>query len=143
MNKNGDKVRAAGMAWDVTLILRFRILFLITFLALTAFLCFQLKGLKMEQETLESLYPAGHAFLPQLQAIKKMAQPPRMLIGILEVKEGDIYNPETVRKIGRITKALTSIEGILPGGITSLTQGTDHYNNTAEGLRIEPVLGNE
>ncbi len=143
MNKKSDKARAAGIAWDVTFILRFRILFLIIFIALTAFLCFQLKGLKMEPEALESLYPAGHAFLPQLQAIKKMAPPPRMLIGILEVKEGDIYTPETVRKIDRITKALTSIEGILPGGITSLTRGMEHYNNTAQGLSIEPVIGNK
>ncbi len=141
MNRNSGKIQSAGSSLDVNLVLRFRIPLLIIFLTMTAFFCLQLKGLKMEPETLESMYPAGHAFLPQLQAIKKMAPPPRMLIGLLEVKRGDIYNPATIRKIGRITKNLTSIEGILPAGITSLTQGIDHYNNTADGLSIEPILG--
>ena len=62
------------------------------------------------------MYPSGHPFLPALQAIKKMAPEPRMLIAILEVKNGDIYNQETIRKIDRITKGLTEVEGVFPAG---------------------------
>jgi predicted RND superfamily exporter protein len=64
-----------------------------------------------------------------------------MLIAILEVKNGDIYNQETIRKIDRITKELTEVEGVLPGQITSLTRGMDHYENTGEGLAMGSILG--
>ncbi len=122
-------------------VVRFRIPILIVLLAATAFLCSQLGNIRLAADTLSSLYPSGHPFLPALQAIKKMAPEPRMLIAILEVKNGDIYNQETIRKIDRITKGLTGVEGVLPGGITSLTRGMDHYENTGEGLVMGSILG--
>jgi len=122
-------------------VVRFRIPILIVFLAVTAFLCSQIGNIRLAADPLSSMYPSGHPFLPALQAIKKMAPEPRMLIAILEVKNGDIYNQETIRKIDRITKGLTEVEGVLPGGITSLTRGMDHYENTGEGLAMGSILG--
>ncbi len=123
-------------------VVRFRIPILIILLAVTAFLCSQLGNIRLTADPLSSMYPSGHPFLPALQAIKKMAPEPRMLIAILEVKTGDIYNQETIRKIDRISKGLTEVEGVLPGGITSLTRGMDHYENTGEGLDMGSILGN-
>ncbi len=122
-------------------LVRFRIPILIALLAVTAFLCSKLGNIRLAADPLSSLYPSGHPFLPALQAIKKMAPEPRMLIAILEVKDGDIYNQETIRKIDRITKGLMEVEGVLPGRITSLTRGMDHYENTAEGLDMGSILG--
>jgi predicted RND superfamily exporter protein len=122
-------------------VVRFRIPILIVLLAVTAFLCLQLGNIRLAPDPLSSLYPSGHPFLPALQAIEKMAPEPRMLIAILEVKTGDIYNRQTIRKIDRITKGLTEVEGVLPGRITSLTRGMDHYENTGEGLEMGSILG--
>jgi len=130
-----------GKACDVNFILRYRTIALIVLLVLTGFFCFQLKNIKMAADPMESMYLAGHKFLPALHAINKMAPAPRMLVCILDVKSGDIYSCETIRKIDSITRGLMGIEGILPTGITSLTMGIDHYNNTAEGLTIESILG--
>ena len=33
------------------------------------------------------------------------------------------------------------VEGVLPGGIISLTRGMDHYENTGEGLDMGSILG--
>jgi len=123
-------------------VVRFRVPILLVFLAVTALLCSQLGNIRLAADPLSSMYPSGHPFLPALQAIKKMAPEPRMLIAILEVKNGDIYNPETIRKIDGITKGLMEVEGVLPGGITSLTRGMDHYENTGEGLDMGSILGN-
>jgi len=123
-------------------VLRFRIPILIFLLAVTAFLSSQLGNIRLAPDPLSSMYPSRHPFLPALQAIKKMAPEPRMLIAILEVKKGDIYNQETIRKIDRITKGLMEVEGVLPGGIVSLTRGMDHYENTGEGLDMGSILGN-
>jgi predicted RND superfamily exporter protein len=122
-------------------VVRFRVPILILLLAVTAFLCAQLGKIRLTTDPMASLYPTGHPFLPALQATQKMAPEPRMLIAILEVKSGDIYNPDTLRKIDRLTKGLMEVEGVLPGQITSLTRGMDHYENTAEGLAMDSILG--
>ena len=122
-------------------LVRFRVPILIGFLALTVLLCSQIGNVRLTADPLASMFPFGHPFLPALKAIKRMAPEPRMLIAILEVENGDIYNEETIRKIDRITKGLMGIEGVLPGGITSLTRGIDQYENTGEGLAMEPILG--
>jgi predicted RND superfamily exporter protein len=64
-----------------------------------------------------------------------------MLIVIVETKHGDIYNSETIQKIDNVTRGLMKIDGVLPGGITSLTRGVTHYENTSEGLAMDPILG--
>ena len=114
---------------------------MILFLALTALFSAGLARLKLCRDPLASLYLQGHPFLPALEAIEKMAPEPALLIGILEAKGGDIYNQETVAKIDRVTKRLMSTEWVLPAGVTSLTKGFTHYETSANGMEMEPVLG--
>jgi predicted RND superfamily exporter protein len=139
--QNGPTTPSGGASCDAGFILRFRIPVLITVAAATVFLCTQLKDLRLTEDPLGSMYPAGHPFLPALEAIQKMAPEPRMLIAILEVKKGDIYNRETIQKIDSLTRGLMKIHGVLPGGITSLTRGVADYENTSEGLAMDPILG--
>ena len=140
MGEGNGRTRTAIVPFAVRTILRHRIPALIVLLAITALLCIQLPNIR-QADPLGSMYPEDHPFLPALEAIKKMAPEPRMLVGILKVKTGDIYNGETVEKIDRITRQLMSIEGVLPAEVTSLTIGFDHYDLSAEGMKIEPVLG--
>ena len=125
----------------VRFVLCHRAITLLAFLAATGFLCFELRHLEMAEDPLQSMYPDGHPFLPVLESIRKMAPEARMVVSILEVKSGDIYNAETIQKVHSITKGLMSIDGGLPGGITSLTRGFNHYAHREEGLSIEPILG--
>ena len=128
-----------GVSCDVKFTLRFRIPVLILFLAVTALFCLQLENIRLTPDPLGSMYPAGHPFLPSLEAIGEMAPEPRMLIVIVETKQGDIYNSETIQKIDNVTRALMKIDGVLPSEITSLTRGVTDYENTSEGLAMEPA----
>ncbi len=130
-------------AYDVRFILRYRVVCLIVLLSAMGFFCFQLKNLKMAADPLESMYPTGHPFLPVMNDIKEMAKEPSMLVAILEVKTGEIYNIRTIDKIDKITRALMGIDGIIPSGITSLTNGIDHLESSSEGFMPEPVLGSK
>ena len=141
MKANNGHLRFNGMSWDVSVIVRYRVATMIIVMAATVFFSIQIRNLKMTEDPLNPMYPPGHAFVPTLQAISRMAPEPRMLVVILNVNKGDIYNRATISKIDAITKGLMAIEGIPPNGITSLTKGFDHYDNTAEGLDIQPVLG--
>ena len=130
-------------AADVALVLRYRLPALIVILVLTALLGYKLKDLKLAEDPLASMYLQGHPYVSTLKAIKAMAPEPRLLVGIVKVKQGDIYNAETIKKIDSLTKGLIEIEGILPGGVTTPTKGMMHYNNTAQGLKIESIMGNQ
>lgn len=120
---------------------RYRFAVLTAGLLLTLFLGERVLHLEMPQDPLGTMYPDGHPFLPVLEAIAEMAPEPRILVVLLEVKGGDIYNPATIAKIDRITKALMGMDGVLPDGVTSLTRRFDHYENSADGMSIEPILG--
>lgn len=128
-------------AMDVELTLRYRLPVLIVILILTALLGYGLKNLKLAADPLASLYLQGHPYAATLQAIKAMAPEPRLLVGIVKVKQGDVYNPETLKKIDSITRGLMEIEGILPGAIVSPTKGMTHYDNTAQGLKMDSIMG--
>jgi uncharacterized protein len=128
-------------AMDIALILRYRIPALILLIILTLALGFGLTRLKLAVDPLASMYPEGHPYIKTLKAIKAMAPESRLLVCIVDLKQGDIYNEATLNKIDNVTKALMEIDIILPEGITSLTKGMMHYNNTAQGLKIESVMG--
>ena len=110
-------------------------------MALTALALLGLTRLTLSPDPLTPMYPEGHPFRPALEAIQKMAPEPAMLVAILERRGGDIYWPETIAKVDRITKKLMSTEWVLPTGVTSLTKGFTHYEYRAEGMEMEPVLG--
>ncbi|MEA2102747.1 MAG: hypothetical protein U9P80_09305, partial [Thermodesulfobacteriota bacterium] len=126
---------------DIDVILKYRRAGIVAFLVLTLFFAFQLKGLNLVSDPMEPMYLSEHEFLQGMHDIDDMVPTLRMLVCILDLEQGDVYNTETIKKIDEISKGLTAIEGVLPGGIVSLSKGMDHYNNTADGLSIEPILG--
>jgi len=137
---NGEE-QVRGLARVVSLVLRFRAVALIVFLVMTGLLCLQLGKIEMTEDPSASMVPPGHRFTPALRAIEEMSTQPESLIGILEVRNGDVYNKETAKKIERITRKLMGVEEIIPAKIISLATGMNHYDNTVEGLMGEPILG--
>lgn len=124
------------------LVYKFRALILAALLIIcTVFMVF-LKDVKLDEDPMASMYPEGHPLLKGLTAIEKMAPRTNMLVCLLEVKNGDIYNAATIRKIDEITKGLMDCEVINPTSVTSLTKGMDNYDYTSNGLDIVPVMGN-
>jgi len=141
MTEKDVEGRVGGTSRAVMLVLRFRAVTLILFLVITGLLALQVGHIRVTQNPAASMIPPGHGFFPALRAIEGMSTQAESLIGILEVREGDVYNKETVAKVDRITRELTGVEQIRPGGMLSLATGLNHYESTAEGLMGEPILG--
>ena len=137
---NGEE-QVRGFARVVSMVLRFRAIVLLLFLAATVLLCLQLGNIEMEKDPTESMIPPGHSYVPALRAIEAMSTQAETLIGILEVKKGDIYNKETVKKIEEISRDLMGVDEITPKRFMSLAKGINNYENTVEGLVGEPILG--
>ncbi len=124
-------------------ILKFRIPVFIILMLITGVICFQLKNMKMViKDPLTPLYPTGHIFKPVLKAANETFPLQRRLVCLLKTENGDIYNSATIKKIENITKGLLNIDGVLPSSVTSLSRGMKYFNNTAQGLYMDPIMGN-
>jgi predicted RND superfamily exporter protein len=64
--------------------------------------------------------PGPDPYIQIYNDFREMFGSANMMSVILEVKEGDIYNPETLQKLDRITKHITNAKGVVPYQIASI-----------------------
>jgi hypothetical protein len=124
----------------VEFLLRNRLWVLIALGLVTGFFCYRIYHLKVATDFF-SLYPPRHPYIKLYNEYRKMFGSANVLVCAVEVKEGDIYNWETLDKILRITKALPAIKGSNPSQLVSLTHPRlKNVRVEAWGIKIEPVL---
>ena len=80
-------------------------------LLITAFFCYQIKNTVVKTE-LADLYPPNHPFIKIHEKYKDQLGSPFKVLMMLQVKEGNIYNKETLGKVIRITDGLDAIPGV-------------------------------
>ena len=64
--------------------------------------------------------PGPDPYIQIYNDFKKMFGSANVMSVILEVKHGDIYNPETLQKLDRITKDVIQAKGVVPYQIFSI-----------------------
>src|SRR5215475_832860 len=64
--------------------------------------------------------PGPDPYIQIYTDFRRMFGSANILSVILEVKHGDIYNPETLQKLDRITKAVVGLKGVVPYQILSI-----------------------
>src|SRR5262249_40569102 len=62
----------------------------------------------------------GHPYIKIYNDFRRMFGSANILTVILEVKDGDIYNPATLQRLDLITKVLTKTKGVVPYQILSI-----------------------
>jgi hypothetical protein len=67
------------------------------------------------------LYPPGHPYIQLYQKYRRMFGTANVLVMSIEVKEGDIYNVDTINKINYATLQVLETSGVNPYQILSLT----------------------
>ena len=91
------------------------------FIALgTLFLGYQATQLRVHTDFF-NLYPPGHPYIQLYQQYRQMFGTANVLQIVLEVKDGDIYTIEALKKIDGLTRALVETKGVNPFQVTSLT----------------------
>lgn len=80
-------------------------------LLITAFFSYQMKNMVIRSEV-SDLYPPNHPFIKVHNAYKDQLGSPFKILMMLTVKEGDIYNKETLAKAIRITHGIDAIPGV-------------------------------
>jgi len=89
-------------------------------LVLTLFLGYHLSHTTIRMN-FQDLYPARHPYMQVYQRYRQMFGSANVLVIALEVKEGDIFNLDTLHKIDRISIDLLETPGVSPLGLISLS----------------------
>jgi predicted RND superfamily exporter protein len=101
-------------------VLRWRFVFILLSAVLTLYFLFSLRNLSI-QTSLGDLTPQKHAYMEvQKELMYIFGGLNQVSIGLV-VKDGDIFNKDTLDKVVRITKKLYLLDGVNPGRVVSLS----------------------
>ena len=93
------------------LVIKRRLLVLITTLLITLFFAYQLLHLEV-YTSFEDLFPQQHPYVKLHNKFRKLFGGANQVLIIVQVKEGDIFNFKTLKKIQHITEKLEGIPAI-------------------------------
>ena len=86
-------------------------------------------------------YPRQHPYIKIYNEFRRMFGSANVLQVIVEMKNGDIYNPETLQKLDRITKYIIETKGVVPYQILSIASPKMKSINTFRGaIQIREVF---
>ena len=85
--------------------------------------------------------PGPNPYIKIYTDFKRMFGSANILSVIVETKNGDIYNPETLQKVDRITKAVVGLKGVVPYQILSIAHPKVKSITAREGaLQIREIF---
>jgi len=89
----------------------------------------------------EYTWREGHPYIKIYNDFRRMFGSANIFTAILEVKNGDIYNPKTLAKLDQMTKWIVESKGVVPYQITSIAHPALKSIATVEGsIQIRPVF---
>ncbi len=124
----------------VAFILKHRVPVLSLIVGVTLFFGFHAARLKIATDFI-SFYPPKHPYIELYNEYRHMFGSANVLVCAVEVKEGDIYNWDTIDKIGRITEAMLKIKGCNAMQLISLTHPRlKNVQVSAWGITMQPLM---
>ena len=121
-------------------VIKYRVLFIIAFVGLSLFFLYQVSDIDF-QTNIDDFYPTKHPFVSVQNQLTSIFGGLNQVSIAISVKQGDIFNPDTLNKVIRITNELYLMEGINAGRITSLSARKIKYiRATEDGFFVERVL---
>jgi predicted RND superfamily exporter protein len=122
------------------LLLRYRGTVTILVAALTVFFAYQLKDIRLHTDFFD-FYPRRHPYIQFYNEFRRMFGTANVMNVILEVKKGDIYNPETLQKLDRITKFMINTKGVVPYQILSIAHPAVNSATITQGaVQVRPIF---
>src|SRR5215813_4220154 len=104
----------------INFLLRFRWPVMIFVTAVTLFLGYNLKNMRVYTNFFD-LYPPGHPYIQLYQKYRRMFGTANVLMMAIETKDGDVFNVDTINKLNWATLQVVETAGVNPYQIRSLT----------------------
>jgi len=100
-------------------LLRYRAAVVLVVAVMTGFFMYSMKDIRLHTDFFD-FYPRRHPYIQFYNEFRRMFGSANIMSVIIEVKKGDIYNPETLQKLDRITKYIINTKGVVPYQILSI-----------------------
>src|SRR5215510_8088296 len=126
----------------INFLLRFRWPVMILVTAVTLFLGYNLKNMRVYTNFFD-LYPPGHPYIQLYQQYRSMFGTANTVLVVVEVKHGTIFDdPKTVQKVERITlDMLHDVPGVNGEQVLSITHPKVKTTLTAgSGIKVVPLM---
>ncbi|MDX9786541.1 MAG: MMPL family transporter [Desulfobacterales bacterium] len=101
------------------IIIRHRLFILLVLAAITGFFAYHLKELKVRTE-FDDLLPANHPYVALHKSVRSIFGGANQVTVVVKVKDGDVFNVETLSKIQRLTRAAQLLPSVNNYQIISL-----------------------
>lgn len=88
----------------------------------------------------EITWREGHPYIEIYNEFRRMFGSANVLTAIVEVKNGDVYNPKTLQKLDEMTRWIIETKGVVPYQITSIAHAKMKSITTVQGaIQIREV----
>ena len=122
------------------LLLRYRLTMILIVTALTVIFSYVVTKIRLHTDFFD-FYPRRHPYIQFYNEFRKMFGTANVMNVILEVKHGDIYNPETLQKLDRITKYMINTKGVVPYQIQSIAHPAVNSATVRQGaVEVRPIF---
>ena len=115
-------------------------LVIITALVITVFLAYNARNLHLEMDS-DRLLPKNHPTVVLGDRIKETFNGKYIVVVNVEVKEGSIFNKETLEKVKRITEKVKLLPGVIESNVLSIASSNiKDIKGTVEGMEVEQYM---
>jgi uncharacterized protein len=120
-------------------VLRFRLLIIGLALLVSGVLGFQIRNLHVVVDPNATL-PQQHPYVAATREAERVFRlKHQVLIGIT-TRTGDVFTPDVLAKVQRITDSLADLPGVEKGSVFSLARRAKNITGTAGGLEVFPLV---
>jgi predicted RND superfamily exporter protein/outer membrane lipoprotein-sorting protein len=124
----------------VEAVVRFRLVVIALALLVTAALALQTANLRVVIDPNANL-PQQHPYVSTTQVIEKVFGARHIIVIALTPREGDVFRPEVLEKVQRITAALSATPGVARGSLLSLAaRRVKQIKGTPDGMEVLPLM---
>src|SRR5215470_4819829 len=121
-------------------LLRYRGTVVLAVTAMTLVFAYGLSQIRLHTDFFD-FYPRRHPYIQFYNEFRKMFGTANVMNIIVEVKKGDIYNPETLQKLDRMTKFMINTKGVVPYQILSIAHPAVNSATVTQGaVQVRPMF---
>ncbi len=121
-------------------LLRNRVLMMLIVAGLTVFFSFEVSKIRLHTDFFD-FYPRRHPYIQFYNEFRTMFGTANVMNIIVEVKHGDIYTPETLQKLDRMTKFMINTPGVVPYQVLSIAHPAVNSATVTQGaVQVRPIF---
>jgi hypothetical protein len=121
-------------------VIRFRLPILILIIISSIIFCYGISKIEM-YTVFEDLLPPNHPYIKTHQEFRKVFGGANLVAISVEVKNGTIFNPETLKKVKKLTEVIEFTEGVNNYQIFSIARRkVKDIRATAWGIESKPIM---